>query len=212
MVHDLANLTDTVRGEISVGPTFALCRCGASKNKPFCDGTHTVINFVAEKEPDRVADRVKDYVGKEIIIHDNRGVCSHDGACTRNSPGVFDLDKKPWINPDGASAQETIETIQKCPSGALSYTIGGRLFKNLDREPCIKVSRHGPLKVVGFVEFKDDQESAPESAEHYTLCRCGLSKNKPFCDGTHMPEEFRDEGQSPSAERGSRNAEREGEA
>ena len=196
MVSDLANLSDSVRGELPVQPTTALCRCGASKNKPYCDGTHTVINFSGEKEPDRVADRVKDYVGRLITIHDNRGVCSHDGACTRNSPTVFILGRKPWIDPDGAPVEEIVKTIERCPSGALSYSLEGKRYQGLDRGPAIKVSKHGPLKVVGHIELKDDQDSKPQIAEHYTLCRCGLSKNKPFCDGTHIAEDFKDEKQS----------------
>jgi len=93
-------------------------------------------------------------------------VCAHDTSCTTLLPAVFDIRKRPWINPDGASVKEIIETVEKCPSGALSYTIGSRMI--------------------------DDQRNGPEPKEHCTLYRCGESENKPFCDGTHRDINFDD--------------------
>ena len=119
---------------------MALCRCGASTSKPFCDGSHGRIGFTDEKDSDRVPDCVKDYAGRNITIHDNRGVCSHDGACIRGLPGVFDREAKPWIDPNGAARHEIIETIERCPSGALSYSLEGKRYKDLDREPMITVA------------------------------------------------------------------------
>jgi hypothetical protein len=87
---------------------------------------------------------------------------------------------------------EIIQTIEKCPSGALSYRLGEKRYQDLNRKPAIKVAKDGPLQVVGYVELKDDMGSTPESEEHYALCRCGDSKNKPFCDGTHHETGFRD--------------------
>ncbi|HNZ52790.1 MAG TPA: CDGSH iron-sulfur domain-containing protein, partial [bacterium] len=81
------------------------------------------------------------------------------------------------------------------PSGALSYTVDGVCYKDLfDRDPAIKVAKGGPLMVEGYIEFKDDQNSCPESKEHYCLCRCGQSKNHPFCDGAHLSCGFYEEG------------------
>src|ERR671919_3190464 len=106
----------------------ALCRCGASKNKPFCDGTHGAIGFSSSNKifsdnRQIPKDKMKSYTGKNIIIHDNRRICSHAGECVNNLSSVFRLDAKPWIDPDGASVEEIIQTIRKCPSGALSYSI-----------------------------------------------------------------------------------------
>jgi CDGSH-type Zn-finger protein len=192
MVKNLTNLKNS-RGEtITTKPVMMLCRCGGSKNKPFCDGTHVKKGFTDEKEDDRVPDKLDDYKGKKITIHDNRGVCAHRGYCTDNAPTVFRSGKEPWIDPDGADAEETKKVIKTCPSGALSYTKDGILYKDQDREPAITTSKDGPYDVVGGPELKDPSGSSTESKEHYTLCRCGGSKNKPFCDGQHWYIKFKD--------------------
>jgi CDGSH-type Zn-finger protein len=173
---------------------MTLCRCGASENKPFCDGSHRDVKFKGDKDPKRREDKVIEFKGKEITIYDNRGVCSADGACVRESPKVFQKDKKPmWIFPDEDDVKRTIATIEKCPSGALSYSIGdGPRIQDLDREPAIKIAKDGPLEFAGYIEIYDEMDSKPESKEHYALCRCGQSKNKPFCDNTHKKYGFKD--------------------
>lgn len=189
------NLTDfkNSKGEtIQTEPEMHLCRCGGSSHKPFCDLTHLLIGFRSDRDEDRVPDRMDDYAGKKITIHDNRGVCSHAGYCTDNAPAVFSTKKEPWINPDAADAEETARTIKMCPSGALSYTKDGVHYKDQDRSPGITVSKNGPHYVVGGIKLKDPTGATPESKEHYTLCRCGASKNKPFCSGAHWDIEFTD--------------------
>jgi hypothetical protein len=105
---------------------------------------------------------------------------------------VFRVGQKPWIDPDGASVEEIIETVNKCPSGALSYSIDDIEYKDQDREPLVKVINNGPYAVTGGIELVGVTFSEGASKEHYTLCRCGASKNKPFCDGTHWRLGFRD--------------------
>lgn len=186
-VTGLEKLTGADGSRLATKPVMVLCRCGQSGNKPFCDGSHTAAGIKGEKEEGRVKDRVIDYRGREITIHDNRGVCSHDGSCWRNLPAVFKKDQKfRWIDPDGAAVEETVETIKKCPSGALSYTVDGRKGPVFEREPQIKAAPNGPLEIKGSIALQDDRDSRPQEAEHYTLCRCGHSKNKPFCDGSHQ--------------------------
>ena len=193
LVKDLDRLENS-RGEpIATQPSMAFCRCGHSSNKPFCDGTHIRVGFSGEKTEERVPDRMDDYEGEEITIHDNRGVCSHRGHCTDNLPHVFRMRHKPWINPDAERPDETARVVKMCPSGALSYTRDGVLHKDWDHQPKIIVSKDGPYDVEGGVRFEDPDGNTPESVEHYTLCRCGGSKNKPFCDGTHWHIGFKDE-------------------
>jgi len=164
----------------------ALCRCGASDNKPFCVGAHGEIGFSDRKETDGQLDKRVNYVGKEITIHDNRGICSHVGFCTDSLPSVFKLGEEPWIDPNGASKDEIITTIEKCPSGALSCSLEGVEHRDQEREPLVTVSKDGPYFVTGGIQIVGHENRAEEvSNEHCTLCRCGSSKNKPFCDGTH---------------------------
>ena len=172
----------------------ALCRCGASDNKPFCVGAHGEIGFSDRKETDGQLDKRVNYVGKEITIHDNRGICSHVGFCTESLPSVFKLGEEPWIDPNGASKDEIITTIEKCPSGALSYSLEDVEHRDQEREPLVTVSNDGPYFVTGGIQIVGHENRAEEvSNEHCTLCRCGSSKNKPFCDGTHWNIGFKDD-------------------
>ncbi|MBU2608359.1 MAG: CDGSH iron-sulfur domain-containing protein [Chloroflexi bacterium] len=193
--YRVTNLTDfkNSRGEtIPTEPEMYLCRCGGSSHKPFCDGTHLKNDFNGDKSPGRVPDKMDDYVGQEITIHDNRGVCAHSGFCTDNSPTVFNMGHEPWIDPDGADTEETAQTIRLCPSGALSYTKDGVLYQDQNRSPAVTIAKDGPHRVDGGIELQDPTGSKPESKEHYSLCRCGGSKNKPFCDGAHWHIGFKD--------------------
>jgi CDGSH-type Zn-finger protein len=185
-VTDLEFLITSNGHKLETKPTLLLCRCGASHKKPFCDGSHSKIGFIAQKKPDRKADRTVEYKGKEITIVDNRGVCSHDGACFQNLPQVFMPEKHRWIRPNHASMEKIVQTIEKCPSGALSYILDGKRYQGLDRKPAIIVAKNGPFEIVGGIELQDNADSKPECKEHYTLCRCGGSRNHPFCDGSHL--------------------------
>lgn len=176
----------TVRG-------VALCRCGGSNNKPFCDGTHGKNGFSDQKLTDGTLDQRKTYIGKNISIHDNRGICAHAGYCSDHLSAVFKLGAEPWINPDAASTQEIIETIEKCPSGALSYSVNHLEQRDQERAPMVTVTQNGPYAVTGGIGLVDQTLGDGASTEHYTLCRCGASKNKPFCDGSHWRIGFQDD-------------------
>ncbi len=171
----------------------ALCRCGGSKNKPFCDGTHSINGFSDKKLTDGNANKRVDYPGRGITIHDNRGICSHAGFCTEHLKQVFRMGEEPWIDPDGATVEEIIRIVRRCPSGALSYSVGGVEHRDQDREPMVTATRNGPYAVTGGIELLGQARGEGASLEHYTLCRCGSSKNKPFCDGSHWAVGFKDE-------------------
>ncbi len=193
MVVDLQKFTGAAGKDLKIEPVMSLCRCGASKFKPYCDGSHVEAGFSGDKIEGRTNDRVKNYTGKDITVHDNRGVCCHDGSCVNKLPAVFRKEERPWIYPDGGSAGDIIQTIESCPSGALSYTIGSRRYQDLECSPEIHVIKNGPLFLKGRIVVKNDTNDQPECTEHCTLCRCGGSKNKPFCDGEHEEINFQDD-------------------
>lgn len=176
----------TVRG-------VALCRCGGSRNKPFCDGTHGRIGFSDAKGTPHAPDARRDYIGRRITIHDNRSICAHAGVCTDRLASVFRSGKEPWIDADGAAVEAIIDTVHRCPSGALSYSIDGVEQRDQPHAPMVTVTRNGPYAVTGGVELIGVVRAQGASTEHYTLCRCGASNNKPFCDGSHWEIEFTDE-------------------
>ena len=202
VVENLKNF----KGEpLSTTVGIALCRCGKSNRKPFCDGTHSIISFSSQNvnlnENDTnkltIKNKRRDYVGKEITIHDNRKICSHAKECVNNLPSVFKLGSKPWIDSDGSKIQDIINTVRKCPSGALSYSIDGIEYRDPkeQRDPILTVLKNGPYYITGGIDLIGENIEFGEGAskEHYTLCRCGASENKPFCDGTHRTINFKDE-------------------
>ena len=192
VVKNIENFVNQ-KGPVETKETTALCRCGGSSNKPFCDGTHQKIGFSSAKIDGRTEDQRDNYVGKNITIHDNRGICAHAGYCTDGLAAVFHLREEPWIYPDSATRDEIISTIKKCPSGALSYTVDDAEHRDRKGEPSIFIAPNGPYVVSGRPDLNDTEFGEEASSEHFTLCRCGGSKNKPFCDGTHWSNGFMDD-------------------
>ena len=193
VVKDLETLQNSKGEQLETQPTVALCRCGGSKKKPFCDNTHAKIGFSDEKVDGRTEDRRDDYAGQAITIHDNRGICAHAGLCSDGLSAVFQLEHEPWIDPDAAQPEEIIAIVKSCPSGALSYSVEGEELGDQAREPAVTVSQNGPYLVTGGPELVDVDRGEGVSKEHFALCRCGASKNKPFCDGSHWSIRFEDE-------------------
>jgi CDGSH-type Zn-finger protein len=200
VVYNLQNF----KGEpLSTTVGIALCRCGASKNKPFCDGTHNVIGFSSanrtldendDTKKTAIKDKRRNYPGKEITVHDNRKICSHAAECVNNLSSVFKLGSRPWINSDASKMNDIIDVVRRCPSGALSYSIDGVEYRDPEeqRNPIVTVLKNGPYHITGGIELIGENIQFGEGAskEHYTLCRCGASENKPFCDGAHKSSKF----------------------
>jgi CDGSH-type Zn-finger protein len=191
-VSPCGSLADARRKAIPNQPYVALCRCGGSKSKPFCDGSHLANGFRSDKAPDRTPDRREDYRAGDLTIHDNRGLCAHAGHCTARLAAVFREDDEPWIDPAGAKAKAVVDTIKRCPSGALSWSVKGVEARDAKRPPRVVVSKDGPYCIEGGIELLGAEFGAGASREHYCLCRCGASKNKPFCDGSHWDVKFDD--------------------
>ena len=126
-------------------------------------------------------------------MHDDRSICAHSGVCTDSLATVFRMKARPWIDADGASAEAIMATVRACPSGALSYSVDDVAPSPESREPAITVTRNGPYAVVGSVALRNATLPPGASTEHHSLCRCGQSRNKPFCDGSHWDAGFTDD-------------------
>ena len=200
LVTGAVRMTDHLGVPMPTRPQMALCRCGASRTKPFCDGSHAQVGFSGKKSDSRVEDRRASYPGQQVTVLDNRGICAHSGFCTDRLPGVFRLGREPFVAPSGGRADEIVRAVRACPSGALSFAVDGveaRGQVDRDREPAIEVSKDGPYRVTGSIPLTGgDGEPEPRnegaSTEHYSLCRCGQSQNKPFCSGMHWYVNFAD--------------------
>jgi CDGSH-type Zn-finger protein/truncated hemoglobin YjbI len=210
LVTNVERLTDWLGEPLPARPQMALCRCGASQNRPFCDGTHAEVGFSGVKDPKRVPDRRDTYVGQQVTILDNRGICQHSGLCTDRLASVFRVGQDPFVAPSGGRMDEIIRAVRDCPSGALSYAVDGveareEVDRHRTREPSIEVTRDGPYRITGAIGLigGDGAQEPPAdgaSREHYALCRCGHSQNKPFCSGMHWYVEFKDPVPDPDAQ------------
>ncbi|MGH3170733.1 MAG: CDGSH iron-sulfur domain-containing protein [Trebonia sp.] len=209
LVTKAESMQDRLGCPMATSPQMALCRCGGSERKPYCDGTHARIGFSGEKSPDRVPDRRDTYTGQQVTIYDNRGICQHSGYCTDRLATAFRKDKEPFVAPSGGRMDELIRAVRDCPSGALSYGVDRveareSVDHHDERPPKIEVTKDGPYRITGGIPLRDDQdEDVPRaegsSREHYALCRCGQSQNKPFCSGMHWYVGFSDPVPGPDA-------------
>ena len=120
LLTNVERMIDGLGDPIPTRPQMALCRCGESDSKPWCDGSHAVASFGDTKDAKRVADQRDTYPGLSITVYDNRGICQHAGYCTDRLPVVFRAGKEPFVAPSGARMDEIIRAVRDCPSGALS--------------------------------------------------------------------------------------------
>jgi len=185
IVTDLPSLKGSDGQALANKSVMALCRCGASKTKPFCDGSHAEIGFDSAHSGDRSKDGILLYEGKEATIHYNRVLCSHAAECGRRQKAAFDSSRKPWIITDNAPVDGLEEVVKACPSGALRLSRPGEAptLSQPDLKG-ITIEKNGPYRVAGVPLEAADLAKGANPAK-YVLCRCGASKNKPFCDGSH---------------------------
>jgi CDGSH-type Zn-finger protein/uncharacterized Fe-S cluster protein YjdI len=136
---------------------------------------------------------VQTYDGEKITIRYDAVRCIHAAECVHGLKSVFNPDNRPWVDPSAASADVIAETIHRCPTGALTYERrdGGSAEPTPSRN-VVWVIPHGPLHIRGDVRLTG--EHAKESETRVSLCRCGKSGNKPFCDGSHEKIDFKDGG------------------
>jgi CDGSH-type Zn-finger protein/truncated hemoglobin YjbI len=194
-----------VEGEVAIhdaegtlvrhGGTWCLCRCGGSRNKPFCDVTHGVKGFDGTETADHgsIVDRRDTYVADGITVFDDRSRCAHFGQCTDRLPAVFRADTEPFVDLDRAPPDAIAAVVAGCPSGALSAAATEDDDPvETTADPSIIPIVDGPYRVRGAVQVVGADGRAYERRARQTLCRCGQSANKPFCDGSHWYAGFRD--------------------
>jgi CDGSH-type Zn-finger protein len=173
--------------------TCALCRCGNSKNKPYCDGTHAEIGFdgteTADNEP--YLQKPEVIVGPQLTLIDFKELCASARFCHRDG-GIWNL----VTQPDSKARQTACEEAASCPSGRLIVkdnktdaviepTFAPSIC--LIEDPAVGVS--GPIWVRGGILVQSATGKTYQTRNRVTLCRCGKSQNKPFCDSSHYPEE-----------------------
>lgn len=136
------------------------------------------------------------YSAPGITVTFDPNLCIHSAVCLRALPAVFDVGRRRWVAPEAATVAEVTEAIDRCPSGALRYTLEGAAQPAESREDIspsttILASRNGPLLVEGTFELLSEGGDVVPSAARVALCRCGGTGNQPFCDGTHKVIGFR---------------------
>lgn len=175
----------------------AICRCGASKNKPYCDGSHKTTEWdpilTASDKP--LLEEAESLEGPTLILTDNEKYCVFARFC--------DAKGRAWNlveqSDDPQAREYTIHEANMCPGGRLSAWDNEteKPFEpkylpslGLIEDPALKVS--GGLWVRGGIPIKREDGRTYEIRNRVVLCRCGMSKNKPFCDGTHASAHFKD--------------------
>ena len=177
--------------------TYALCRCGKSLHKPFCDGNHSKVNFdgteVSDNEPyDKMA---KEIDGPALKLKDAEILCASARFCHRGGDIWAQIPESD--NPK--LKQNALRNACDCPSGRLvvidkasGKTIEPSFEKSIGliEDPAIGVD--GPIWVRGGIPVYSADGKLYQVRNRVTLCRCGKSTNKPFCDSSHYPEEDRE--------------------
>ena len=132
-------------------------------------------------------EKILSYDGDDIKVTYDIKRCIHAAECVDGLPDVFNPDKKPWIEPDEASAEAVADVIETCPSGALQYEM-----KKNDRSETapshnrIALQKDGPVYMFGDIEVQDHQGNVVLNDTRFAFCRCGASVNKPACDNSHQ--------------------------
>lgn len=178
--------------------TYALCRCGHTTTPPFCDKSHKARNFHGAETASRAPfeERAEVYPGTGVtLLDDNR--CAFARFCHREDGDVWALTER---SGDERLAREAIKASSDCPSGRLVHvnTSKGTVYEPqleqsiaLLEDPGEGVS--GPLYVRGGIPLISADGTEYELRNRYALCRCGTSRNKPFCDAMHIPTGYLDD-------------------
>lgn len=138
--------------------------------------------------------RVRRYESDDVVVEYDVRRCIHSAECVRGLPDVFDPDRVPWIDASAADADAIARVVERCPTGALHYrrTDGGA-DEEPDAENVARVGADGPVYVRGRIRIELPGGEVIEETR-VAFCRCGASRDKPFCDGSHEEQAFDDPG------------------
>ncbi len=185
-------LTWQTSDQLTDRAVYALCRCGQSSAKPFCDGTHAREGFegVDTADASTYDERAQTLGGTGIMVRDDRSICAHAGFCGNRVTNIW---KQTGDTGDSIVRLAVINEVEKCPSGAITYRFDGDGADNeVDRKTQIAAIDDGPLWVTGDIAITTADGTELETRARVTLCRCGHSGNKPLCDGSHKDAGFTD--------------------
>lgn len=136
--------------------------------------------------------KTKEYSNGEVTIVWAPETCIHSGICVKGLPEVFKPKEKPWIKIGAASTQDLVNQVKACPSGALSYYMNDKKDLSSERlETKVEVLENGPLLVYGTLKVTHKDGTSEIKNKTTAFCRCGMSSNKPYCDGTHVKASFK---------------------
>ncbi len=143
-------------------------------------------------------DKIKKYTNDEITVIWQADLCIHCGKCAKGLSEVFKPQERPWVDMTGATTEQIVEQVEKCPSGALSLEYNEEEKDEtwdatpIEGTPDVEVIPNGPLMVYGDISIKDKEGKLIQKTKRTAFCRCGASANKPFCDGAHRSIVFDD--------------------
>lgn len=136
--------------------------------------------------------KTKEYSNGEVTMVWEAEKCIHSAMCVKGLPDVFQPKERPWIKIDSGTTDRIIETVKKCPSGALSYYMTDHEDNTSETlETKIEVLENGPLLVYGTLKVTHKDGKQETKNKTTAFCRCGASQNKPYCDGAHVKKDFR---------------------
>jgi CDGSH-type Zn-finger protein len=177
---------------IQAGQRFELCRCGLSQNKPFCDGTHEMIGFDGTEAADTRPTEARQYTlpgGTRLVARKDQSLCMEAGFCANRLTSIVRLMPK---SDDPSVRSQIIAMVERCPSGSLTYSIEGEEIEpDLPAQIAVVTEMTdsgpimGPLWVTGCLPVERADGKPLQVRNRVTLCRCGLSRIKPLCDGEH---------------------------
>jgi len=191
MSEEQEALTWKTEAVLTTEDACALCRCGQSDRKPFCDGSHARVKFDGTETADTGtrASRAAEYPGPKVTVKHDRTICAFATFCENRITDVWAMAEK---TDDIVTRAQVISMIERCPSGALTYEFTETGETNEpDLPEGIAVITDGPLWVTGKITIERSDGKTVEIRNRMTLCRCGHSKNKPFCDGSHLDAHFK---------------------